>query len=74
MKIRTSIENVKNGLQDIIREGGDVRGDSGGGSVSIQGVEARYAFSEGILTVVIDDTPFLVSESYVEEKIREYFI
>lgn len=74
MKIETTIENVNNGLKEIRNSGGDVDGDSESGSVSIKGVEARFAFNGEILTVAIDSTPFLVSESYVEDKIREYFI
>ena len=46
-----------------------------GGSVSISGVKARFAFDHetDILTVVIDDKPWLASESMIKEKINEFF-
>lgn len=75
MTIKTTLEKVNEGIKAIQRNGGRViiRGDDG--TVYISGVEARFTFHQetGDLTVVIDDKPWLASDSMIEEKINEFF-
>ena len=75
MKIKTTLDKVNEGLNLIQKKGGSVRVQDTKGSVSISGVEARFSFDvdTDILTVVIDDKPWLASESMIEGKIREFF-
>lgn len=75
IKIKTTFDKVNEGLNLIKRQGGDVYSKDTAGSVSISGVEARYSFDIGteILTVAIDDKPWLASDSMIEDKIREFF-
>lgn len=75
MKIKTTLEKLNEGLALIQREGGDVNVNGSNGSVSISGVEARFSFDQDsdILTVAIDDKPWLASDSMIEGKIREFF-
>lgn len=75
MKIKTTADKVNEGIAAIQRNGGSVQSSGGKGSVSISGVEARFAWdSENeILTVVIDDKPWLASESMIENKINDFF-
>lgn len=74
MEIITTMEKVNDGIEELKENGGEVLMKSGSiGQVSIQGVDAKFSFSNGILTVLITDKPWLVSQEYVEEKIREYF-
>lgn len=75
MKIKTTMDKVNEGLNLIRKEGGDVEVNGMAGNVSVSGVEARFLFDidTDILTVVIDDKPWLASESMIEGKIREFF-
>ena len=73
MIIQTTIEKVNEGIEELNANGGTAFFQNNRGSVSIQGVDAEFDFDDGILTINILDKPFLVSEEYVEDKIREYF-
>lgn len=75
MQIKTTLEKVNEGLELIRQRGGDVSIQGSNGSVSISGVEARFSFDQDndILTIAIDDKPWLASDSMIEGKIREFF-
>lgn len=79
MTIQTTLEKINKGIATIRSNGGRVsinqKDEITKGNVSISGVEARYSYNqnEDILTVVIDDKPWLASESMIEGKIREFF-
>lgn len=73
MQIKTTESKIAEGIERIKQEGGKVFGTTEHGSVSIRGVEAHFTFQKGILGVRITETPFLVSEDFVEDKIRKFF-
>lgn len=75
MKIQTTLEKVNTGLQAIQNKGGKVDIEKSGGTVRIQGVYAKFNFNQSTkeLSVSIIDKPWLVSEEYIEEKIKDYF-
>ena len=74
MEILTTQEKVDEGLEELKENGGEVimTGDASG-EVSIQGVDAKFNYIGGILNIIITDKPWVVSEEYVEDKIRKYF-
>lgn len=72
MKIKVSEEKANKALQEI-KEAGSLSFDGENGSFSVKGVEGRFHYKEEILTVVIDDKPWLVSEDYVLSEIKKYF-
>lgn len=74
MTITTTLEKVNNGLEKIRGAGGLVSVDGNKGKASIKGVDARFSFDNGVLSVQIIEVPFLVSEEFVEEKIKEFFL
>jgi hypothetical protein len=43
------------------------------GTLSKDGITAKYAHADGKLTVEIVDKPFFVPESMIEAKLKEYF-
>lgn len=64
-------ENKFNQAISLIQEnGGKVYTDY---SFSIKGVNGRTKYEDGILTVVIDDKPFLASWGMIESKLNEFF-
>ena len=73
MKIQTTLKKVNEGLELIQQEGGKVDIDGGGGRVQIQGVDATFEFDEGVLTVQINDKPWLASDSMIENEIKKFF-
>lgn len=73
MKIKTTLDRVNEGLALIQRKGGDVDVNGSGGRVQISGVDASFSFSEGVLTVQINDKPFLASDSMIESEIKKFF-
>ena len=73
MRIKTTEEKVNEGLKELKANGAIVETSGNSGGVAIQGVEALYKFEEGILSITITDKPWLVSEDFVEGKIRSYF-
>ena len=66
---------VNEGLNLIQQKGGEVSVRDTVGSVSISGVEARFSFdvNTDILTVTIDDKPWLASDEMIEGKVKEFF-
>jgi hypothetical protein len=74
MKINTTAEKVNAGLTELRDNGASVRVyDDGSGQVSVQGVSATFQYEDGVLTVTIADKPWMVSQEYVENKIRSFF-
>jgi hypothetical protein len=67
----TNISETKRdeAMNAIMHAGGRVSANA----FSIKGVEGRYEFKDGTLTVVIDDKPWLASWDMIEEKLNEYF-
>lgn len=74
MKITITPERANEALQGL-RKKGDVSFDGKNGSFKVSGVEGRFNYDaeSQILTVTIDDTPFLVSEDYCYSEIKKYF-
>lgn len=72
MKIQTTAEKVNKALEKI-REVGEVSVDGNGGSFSAKGVEGRFSYSDGVLTIKIDDKPWLASDSMIESEINKFF-
>ena len=73
MRIQTTLEKVNEGLALIQQKGGDVDVDGSGGRVQISGVDASFSFDDGVLTVQINDKPWLASESMIESEIKKFF-
>lgn len=74
MKIRITPERANEALQEL-RKKGDVSFDGKNGTFSVSGVSGRFDYDNDnqVLSVIIDDTPFLVSEDYCYSEIRKYF-
>jgi len=72
MKIKTTAKKVSEALRNI-QEIGSVYSEDNSGSFSVEGVEGRFSYDDGILTIVIDDKPWLASESMIEDEIRKFF-
>jgi hypothetical protein len=75
IKIKTTESKVYAGIKKLRESGADVWTQGMGGTVSVQGVEAGYFFDKetSILTITITEKPWLVSEEFIEGKIRSYF-
>ena len=75
MKIKTTLEKVNEALEKIRKVGGDTSVNGSKGSFDVKGVEGRFAWDgeEEILTIVIDDKPWLASDSIIENEIRKFF-
>lgn len=43
---------------------------------SVRGIEWRFEYTDetGTLEIVIDDKPFYISQSTIEDKIKEFFL
>jgi len=72
MKIQATKEKVNEALKKI-SEIGHVSVSDNVGSFSAKGVEGRFSYQGDILTIVIDDKPWLASESMIENEIRKFF-
>lgn len=72
MKIKATKQKAEEALEKLNRAG-SVYFDGTNGSFSVKGVDGRFKYGDEILTIVIDDKPFFVSEEYVESEIREFF-
>lgn len=74
MKIKTTLEKVNKALIKI-REVGNVSVDGSQGSFSAKGVKGRFNYEQDseILTIVIDDKPWLASDSMIENEIKKFF-
>ena len=56
--------------QRLRQNGIELAGD--GGTLSKDGITARYAYAEGFLRIEIVDKPFLLPESLIEGRLRAY--
>jgi len=74
MKIKATLEKVNEALNKI-KEVGNIAVNGSEGSFSAKGVEGRFSFDQEneILTVVIDDKPWLASDSMIESEIKKFF-
>lgn len=63
------IEVLKEVKKEIINNGWEFSN----WNIKIKWVEVNYDINWQIVEIEIIDKPWLVSESYIEEKIREYF-
>lgn len=74
MKIQVTPTKANSALKELSTKG-RVSFDGKNGKFDVSGVEGRFSYDseDEILTVVIDDTPFLVSEDYCYSEIKKYF-
>lgn len=74
MKIKTKLEKVNEALSKI-RDVGSVFVEGSSGNFSAKGVKGRFSYSQEdeILTIVIDDKPWLASDSMIEDEIKKFF-
>lgn len=74
MKIKTSLDKVNEALHKI-KQVGYVSENDSQGSFSVKGVEGRFLYDKDteILTIVIDDKPWLASDSMIETEIKKFF-
>ena len=75
MKIKVTIDKANKALEKL-NQRGRVSFDGENGTFSVSGVEGRFNYDtkSEILTVKIDDTPFLISEDYCYGEIEKYFL
>ena len=74
MKIKATVDQVNKALA-AIRKAGELQMEGSSGSFSVKGVEGRFMYDqdEEMLTIRIDDKPWLASESMIESEIRKFF-
>ena len=74
MQIKTTLDKVNEALAKI-SEVGSVSVLGSGGSFSAKGVVGRFTYNQDleILTIIIDDKPWLASDSMIENEIRKFF-
>jgi len=74
MRIKATREKINEALKKI-DEVGNITVNGSKGSFSAKGVKGRFSFDseDEILTIVIDDKPWLASESMIENEIRKFF-
>lgn len=70
MDLATGVEQVRKG---VTAAGGKYQFDGQKGSFSVKGVEGTFTVKGNVVTITISKKPFIVSHSYVEGTIREYF-
>ena len=75
MYISTTVKKMREGVAKLKAKGATFREDGEYTEVEVSGVGAKYKYNPDTseLFVVITEVPFLVSESFVEDKIREFF-
>jgi len=75
MQIKTTLEKVNEALSKIQDNGGKVTVQGSAGAFSIQGVIGRFFYQEHaeMLTVTIDEKPWLVRIERVEDEIKIFF-
>jgi len=71
LKIKTTHDKTLEALNLIAQKWGRV--DTNQQSFSIQWVKGRYAFGDGVLTIVIDDKPWLATDAMIEREIKKFF-
>ncbi len=73
IQINTNADKVNEALTKI-REVGSVSIDGDNtGSFSAKGVKGRFLYDDGTLVIVIDDKPWLASDSMIESEIKKFF-
>jgi len=74
MKVKATLEKVNEALNKI-QQVGSVKVNGSQGSFSAKGVDGRFSFDKEneILTIVIDDKPWLASDSMIENEIKKFF-
>lgn len=74
MKIKATLEKVNEAIKRI-GQVGDVSVNGSSGSFSAKGVDGRFAYDQAseTLTIVIDDKPWLASDSMIESEIKKFF-
>lgn len=75
MKIETNLDKINEALNKIRGAGGVVSIKDSVGAFSIKGVDGRFEFNQNtnILEIVVDDKPFLASDSMIENEINKFF-
>ena len=70
IKISNSVKEALDKMKSI----GDVSFDGISGSFDVKGVEGRFRWDEpDTLTIIIDDKPWLASDSMIENEINKFF-
>lgn len=72
MKIKTTVEKVNEAIDKINEVGSCLVYKNNSGSFSVKGVEGRFTYEDGTLSIVIDDKPCLASDSMIENEIRKF--
>ena len=71
IKIKTTHEKTLEALNLIVKKWGRV--DTNKQSFAIQWVKGRYGFGDGVLSIVIDDKPWLATDAMIEKEIYKFF-
>lgn len=69
-KFKTTEEKFKQGQKLVQKNGGTFYTDN---TFEVSGVEGKYRFEDGVLTIVITDKPWLASWGMIESKLNEFF-
>ena len=73
MKIKTTPEKVNEAIRKL-QQVSSVSFDGTNGRFSAKGVAGRFKWDgNGIITIVIDDKPWLASEEMIESEIKKFF-
>ena len=74
MKIKATLGKLNEALSKI-QDVGSVKLDGQKWSFRVKWVEWRFAYDQQseILTIVIDDKPWLASEEMIEDEIKKFF-
>lgn len=70
VNIAASVAQVKKGVEAA---GGKYKFDGTNGSFEVKGVHGTFTVTGDTVTITISKKPFIVSHSYVENTIRDYF-
>lgn len=57
----------------IIQNGGTMTGDAKSGEFSASGVRGSYQIDGQEATITINKKPMIVSNGFIEKKVKEYF-
>jgi hypothetical protein len=71
--IKNQQESFEKAKSAIKNAGASLSGDANAGSFSGSGLEGSYAFANGNLNIVINKKPFIVPESVIKSKVKEFF-
>ena len=78
---KTVIIKITRGADEVIakaretarRKGLEMTGDNRSGNFQGMGLQGRYVFGEGELTVTVEKKPFLLGWGMIENTLREFF-